>query len=210
MVGSTIASIMASESIRMVFSAAPIGPCGSRIFIAEPKNGTGDNAAAPPTFYGRQSSWTAPPQTAGTTVRSRYRCSRYLKLGITGGAICGCGNGAILEAFPIPLGSTATLFIPPALAGPCGIPLIPTFPVPAEPAPRANCANEAAGGARTRKIAKAIFVEVFDMAKLHDSLRERRRREADLGCQSAGTIKMNFRVAFRGGYSQWSTDLLCR
>ena len=33
-VGSTIASMIVSESIRMVFSAAPIGPCGSRIFIA--------------------------------------------------------------------------------------------------------------------------------------------------------------------------------
>jgi len=41
MVGRTIASMIASESIRMVFSAAPIGPCGSRIFIAEPGNGTG-------------------------------------------------------------------------------------------------------------------------------------------------------------------------
>ena len=79
--------------------------------------------------------------------------------------MCGCGSGAILEAFPIPLGSTATLFIPPALAGPCGIPLTPTFPVPAEPAPRANCANEAAGGARTRNIAKAIFAETADQLK---------------------------------------------
>src|SRR5579862_7740688 len=45
-VGSTIASMMATESIRMVFSAAPIGPCGSRIFIAEPKHGTLGKAAA--------------------------------------------------------------------------------------------------------------------------------------------------------------------
>jgi hypothetical protein len=81
--------------------------------------------------------------------------------------MCGWGSGAILEAFPTPLGSTLTLFIPPAFAGPWGIPLIDTFPVPAEPAPRANCAKEAAGVAKTRKIAKAIFVEVFDMAKLH-------------------------------------------
>jgi hypothetical protein len=115
--------------------------------------------------------------------------------------MCGWGSGAILEAFPIPLGSTATLFIPPAFAGPRGMPLIGTFPVAAEPAPRANCANEAAGVARTSKIAKAIFAEVFDMAKLHDGLRERRRREADLVRQSTGTIKLIFRVAFRRGYS---------
>ena len=76
----------------------------------------------------------------------------------------GGGNVAILEALPTPLGSTTTLFIPPTFAGPCGMPLIGTFPVAAEPALRANCANEAAGVARTTKIAKAIFAEVFDMA----------------------------------------------
>jgi hypothetical protein len=32
-VGKTIASMIPTESIRMVFWAAPIGPCGSRIFI---------------------------------------------------------------------------------------------------------------------------------------------------------------------------------
>jgi hypothetical protein len=48
------------------------------------------------------------------------------------------------------------------------MPLIGTFPVAAEPAPRANCAKEAAGVARTRKIANAILAEVFDMANLHD------------------------------------------
>src|SRR6201994_1957557 len=36
MVGSTIASMMAIESIRIVFSAAAIGPCGSRMFIGAP------------------------------------------------------------------------------------------------------------------------------------------------------------------------------
>src|SRR5260221_11670813 len=46
MVGSTIASMIASESIRMVLSAAPIGPCGSRVFIAAPENGTAINGAA--------------------------------------------------------------------------------------------------------------------------------------------------------------------
>jgi hypothetical protein len=79
----------------------------------------------------------------------------------------GGGGAATLEAFPIPLGSTATLFIPPAFAGPCGTPLMGTFPVAGEPAPRANCANEAAGEARTSKAAKATFAEVFDMARLH-------------------------------------------
>jgi len=46
----------------------------------------------------------------------------------------GCGSGAILEALPVPLGSTVTLFIPPAFAGPAGIPLMGTFPEPAPPA----------------------------------------------------------------------------
>jgi hypothetical protein len=50
----------------------------------------------------------------------------------------GGGNGGILDALPIPLGSTVTLFKPPGLAGPGGIPLIATFPVPASPAIRAN------------------------------------------------------------------------
>jgi hypothetical protein len=77
----------------------------------------------------------------------------------------GCGSGATLEAFPIPLGSTATLFIPPAFAGPCAIPLIGRFPVAAEPALRAN---DAAGVARTKSTANAIFTEVFGMGKLHD------------------------------------------
>jgi hypothetical protein len=33
-----------TESIRMVFSAAPIGPCGSRIFIARPETMIHENA----------------------------------------------------------------------------------------------------------------------------------------------------------------------
>jgi len=78
----------------------------------------------------------------------------------------GCGSGAILDAFPIPLGSTATLFNPPAFAGPRAIPLIGRFPVAAEPALRANCANEAAGVARTTSNTTAIFTEVFGMGKL--------------------------------------------
>jgi hypothetical protein len=103
------------------------------------------------------------------------------------------GGAATLEAFPIPLGSTATLFIPPAFAGPRAIPLIGTFPVPAEPGLRANRANEAAGVARTKNTAKAIFAEVFGMGKLHYDSLERRMRGADVGSLSAGTIKLKFR-----------------
>ena len=95
---------------------------------------------------------------------SRKSFSRYLNFGIVGTDMRGGGSGAILDALPTPLGSTATLFIPPAFPGPRGMPLIATFPVPGEPAPRAN---EAAGEPRTSKTAKAIFAEVFDMAKLH-------------------------------------------
>jgi hypothetical protein len=40
----------------------------------------------------------------------------------------------VLDALPIPLGSTFTL---PALAGPGGMPLIGTFPAPGPPAVRA-------------------------------------------------------------------------
>src|SRR6266404_981576 len=61
----------------------------------------------------------------------------------------GGGGAATLAALPTPLGSTVALFIPPAFAGPCAIPLIGTFPAAAEPALRANCANEAAGAAAT-------------------------------------------------------------
>ena len=90
----------------------------------------------------------------------------------------GCESGAILEALPTPLGSTATLFIPPAFAGPRAIPLIGTFPIAPEPADRENpptaaepacpppCpprANEAAGGVKTRNNAIATFTEVLDM-----------------------------------------------
>jgi hypothetical protein len=81
--------------------------------------------------------------------------------------MCGGGGAATLAALPNPLGSTITLFIPPAFAGPGAIPLIGTFPAAAEPALRANCAYEAAGAAATTaRIAIANFVEVFDMATL--------------------------------------------
>jgi hypothetical protein len=71
----------------------------------------------------------------------------------------------IFEAFPIPLGSTATLFIPPAFPGPGGIPLIGTFP---DPAPPAILAWDTAGAARTTAIAKAIFAKLLDITRLHN------------------------------------------
>ena len=120
----------------------------------------------------------------------------------------GCGSGAILEALPTPLGSTAALFIPPAFAGPRAIPLIGTFPIAPEPAGRGNppiapkpacpppCpprANEAAGGVKTMNNAIATLTEVLDMGSTtYDSL-ERRSREAHVGSQTADTIKLNFR-----------------
>src|ERR1700731_3879650 len=88
----------------------------------------------------------------------------YLNCGIVGTVICGCGSGGIFEALAIPLGSTVTLFRPPMLAGPGGIPLIGTFPIPASPAARAN---EAAGEATASRKAKATFAEMFDIVKLH-------------------------------------------
>src|SRR6202040_2528443 len=104
--------------------------------------------------------------------------SHHLNCGTVGTAMFGCGSGAILEALPTPLGSTATLFIPPAFAGPRPIPLIGTFPIAPEPAGRANppmaprpacpppCpprANEAAVGVRIMNNAIATFTEVLDM-----------------------------------------------
>jgi hypothetical protein len=130
----------------------------------------GSNNAAMRAFHGHEAHM---PRAAGKTfAKSRVRASPYLNFGICGTEIRGGGNVAILEVLPIPLGSTATLFIPPAFAGPCGMPLIGTFPVAAEPALRGNCANEAAGKARIMRTAKATFAEVFDievfgMAQLH-------------------------------------------
>jgi hypothetical protein len=77
----------------------------------------------------------------------------------------GGGGAAIRELLPMPLGLTVTLFIPPAFAGPGGMPLIGTFPIPASPA---TLANEAAGAARKTMNARAIFAEVLDMTDLHD------------------------------------------
>jgi hypothetical protein len=92
-----------------------------------------------------------------------------LNFGTTGTVICGGGSGAILEALPTPLGSTITLFIPPALPGPCGMPLIGTFPLAAPPA---ILADEAAGMLRTTNNAKAAFTVVFDMGSsmIHENV----------------------------------------
>ena len=100
--------------------------------------------------------------------------------GCVGASMCGCGSVAILAVLPMPLGSTVELFIPPAFAGPRGIPLIGTFPTPAEPAGRANApiaakpacpppcpppprANEAAAGVKNMNNAIATFAEALDI-----------------------------------------------
>src|SRR5258708_14939250 len=124
--GITIASMIASESIRMVLSAAPIGPCGSRIFIAAPENGTAINGAADRRFQRTGNAYRA-------VLRDRMRLLvlfAYLNFGICGTDMRDGGSGAILAAFPMPLGSTVVLFSPPAFAGPGAIPLIGTFPDP--------------------------------------------------------------------------------
>src|SRR6476659_8452614 len=72
--------MIASESIRIVFSAAPIGPCGSKIFIAEPENGTGDSGVAAQTFRSFRKSSIVLPRTVATTVRNREPCSQSLEL----------------------------------------------------------------------------------------------------------------------------------
>jgi hypothetical protein len=45
--------------------------------------------------------------------------------GLAGGLVVGGGGGVTLAALPIPLGSLAELFRPPALPGPRGMPLTP-------------------------------------------------------------------------------------
>src|SRR5260370_27217590 len=82
----------------------------------------------------------------------------HLNFGITGTLMRGGGGAATRAALPTPLGSTTTLFIPPAFAGPGAIPLIGTFPAAGDPALRANCAYEAAGAAATTaRVSTAIF-----------------------------------------------------
>ncbi len=73
----------------------------------------------------------------------------------------GGGIGAILLAFPIPLGSTKPLDAAPIAApnAAFGRPP-PKCPVAAEPPP---LANEVVGEAKTTKNAKATFTEVFDI-----------------------------------------------
>jgi hypothetical protein len=75
-----------------------------------------------------------------------------------------CGNGGILEAFSMPLGSASTLFNPPEFAGPSGIPLIGEVPAPASPA---IIANDAVGAARRTKHARATVAGMLDMKMLH-------------------------------------------
>jgi hypothetical protein len=94
--------------------------------------------------------------------RENQQPSSHLNCGIGGTDMRGGGSGANLEAFAIPLGSTVALFMPPTLAGPGGIPLTGTLPMPASPA---VLANEAAGK-RTRRTARMIFAEALDITKL--------------------------------------------
>src|SRR5882724_9376936 len=108
--------------------------------------------------------WSHLLESADKAARNSKFCS-HLNCGITGTVMCGGGNGAILEALPIPLGSASALFSPPTFAGPGGMPLIGRFPAPASPAIRAN---EAAGAERKMKNARAIFTEALDMKKLRD------------------------------------------
>src|ERR1700692_72753 len=81
MVGTTIASIIATESIRMVLLAAPIGPCGSRMFIAEPENGTRHNDDVPPEvpLY-KVATIAFAKSTAATAVRTRKFSPALLEL----------------------------------------------------------------------------------------------------------------------------------
>jgi len=133
--------------------------------------------------------------------------------------MCGCGSVAILAVLPMPLGSTVELFIPPAFAGPRGIPLIGTFPTPAEPAGRENApiaakpacpppcpprANEAAGGVKNMNNAIATCTEALDIGSttmIHwngEAMRERLSYEIHVGSPSAGTTKLCFRFRYPG------------
>jgi hypothetical protein len=133
------------------------------MFIAEPENGTAFNALAARKFHDRDRPLSVSSQLVGRPG------SPYLNCGIVGAEMWGSGSGAILAAFPMPLGSTITLLTPPAFAGPGGIPLIGRFPDPAAPAIRAN---EAVGAAVARSNAKAIFTEVFLMLDIAKSPRD--------------------------------------
>jgi len=101
-------------------------------------------------------------------------------LGGMGAVMVGCVSVVILAPSRMPLGSTVVLCSPPAFAGPRGIPLIGTFPEPAEPAGRENAAiaekpacpppcppppraNETVGGVKAMNNAIATLMEVLDM-----------------------------------------------
>src|SRR5947208_5568356 len=91
----------------------------------------------------------------------------HLNCGIVGTLMRGGGGAATLAALPTPLGSTDILLKALLSAPAFGRPL-PRFPVAAEPPPGAPPprANEAAGVAKTRNNAIAIFTEIFDTGKL--------------------------------------------
>src|SRR5580704_19694757 len=100
-VGSTIASMIATESIRMVFSAAPIGPCGSRMFIAEPYHGTGANAAAAGTFPGRWKRGHGHCSTGEFRIRSPCMDIQETASGVLGNAIVEwLADEALLDSDP--------------------------------------------------------------------------------------------------------------
>jgi hypothetical protein len=67
--------------------------------------------------------------------------------GTAGAAMRGIGGDGILAALPTPLGSLTELLRPPALPGPCGMPLTPASPAP--------CAKDGIGAARQLTNAKA-------------------------------------------------------
>jgi hypothetical protein len=83
-------------------------------------------------------------------LANEKKTADHLDCGIVVTLMRGGGSEATLEAFPTPLRSTNTSFIPSAFAGLRGIPLIGTFPVAAEPARRANAANPPCRAARAR------------------------------------------------------------
>ena len=91
----------------------------------------------------------------------------HLNCGTVGTVMRGGGIGAILEAFPIPLGSVDILpNAPSSAAFGRAAPTVPTAadpecPTAAEPPPPR--ANEAAEVAKTRNNAMANFVVAFDM-----------------------------------------------
>jgi hypothetical protein len=75
--------------------------------------------------------------------------------GTLGTAMLGGGGGAILAAFPTPLGSLTELLIPPTLPGPRGIPLTPASP--------AFCATDVMGASKPAKKASATNVDLADI-----------------------------------------------